>query len=160
MSPSAFGIGCNTRAGPGAFTGLRVGASVAAGLAAANQTPIGKLSSLALLAASAEQSGEVVALLDARMGQCYAGFYHFAEQVVALGADRLATVDSLPLTWRQAETAVGPGLIYAGMSARRCLPQCLPQARFAFRLLDLVRWQSADQMLDLDYLRDEVTQHG
>jgi tRNA threonylcarbamoyladenosine biosynthesis protein TsaB len=68
----AFGVG------PGAFTGLRVACGVAQGLAAAGNIPLLPVTSLETMAAmtGAEQ---VLALLDARMGEVYAGAYRREE---------------------------------------------------------------------------------
>jgi tRNA threonylcarbamoyladenosine biosynthesis protein TsaB len=60
--------------GPGGFTGLRIAAGVAQGLAAAAGLPVVAVSDLAALArAGARSSGRrrVLACLDARMGQVY-----------------------------------------------------------------------------------------
>lgn len=64
----AFGVG------PGAFTGLRVACGAAQGLAVVANTPLLPVTSLS---AMAEASGaqRVLALLDARMGEVYAGAY-------------------------------------------------------------------------------------
>lgn len=62
-------------AGPGMFTGLRVAAALAQGLAVAIEKPLVPLSSLEALAESAYQlTGDthVLTLLDARMSQIYA----------------------------------------------------------------------------------------
>ena len=60
-------------AGPGSFTGLRIGMATAKGIAFAAQKPLWAVSSLAALAA--ERTGFVVAVLDARKGEVYAGCY-------------------------------------------------------------------------------------
>jgi tRNA threonylcarbamoyladenosine biosynthesis protein TsaB len=61
-------------AGPGAFTGLRVACGVAQGLAVAAGLPVVPVSGLAAMAA-ATGAPRVLALLDARMGEVYAGAY-------------------------------------------------------------------------------------
>ncbi len=64
--------------GPGSFTGVRMAASVAQGLAFGAQRPVIPISSLAIMAQArvAEAAGQlVVSVIDARMGEVYAGFY-------------------------------------------------------------------------------------
>ncbi|PKO88379.1 MAG: tRNA (adenosine(37)-N6)-threonylcarbamoyltransferase complex dimerization subunit type 1 TsaB [Betaproteobacteria bacterium HGW-Betaproteobacteria-12] len=61
-------------AGPGAFTGLRVACGAAQGLAVATDRPLIPVISLAAMAVQAGE-GEVLALLDARMGEIYAAAY-------------------------------------------------------------------------------------
>ena len=66
--------------GPGSFTGVRIGASVAQGLAFGADLGIVPVSSLAALAFDAHQEFEyasVVAALDARMDEIYVGAYSF-----------------------------------------------------------------------------------
>lgn len=61
-------------AGPGSFTGLRIAAGVAYGIAYANNLPIVGINNLEALA---KQSGykNTIACIDARMGQVYLGAY-------------------------------------------------------------------------------------
>lgn len=66
--------------GPGSFIGMRIGASVAQGIAYAAGIDIVPVSSLAAVAAAAGQTGEVVAVAqDARMQQVYLGMYRIDE---------------------------------------------------------------------------------
>jgi tRNA threonylcarbamoyladenosine biosynthesis protein TsaB len=64
-------------AGPGSFTGLRIGLSTAKGLAFAAQKPLWLVSSLGALAWSMAEAGDAlrVPVLDARRGELYAGFF-------------------------------------------------------------------------------------
>jgi len=65
-------------AGPGSFTGLRIGMATAKGIAFAAKCPLWAVSSLGALAHEAldeDPSGTVVAVLDARRGEIYAGAY-------------------------------------------------------------------------------------
>ncbi len=64
--------------GPGAFTSLRVGVSMALGLAMAHGCRILPLSSLALRAELSD-SERVLSLLDARKGRAYGAFYEREE---------------------------------------------------------------------------------
>jgi len=88
--------------GPGAFTGVRVAVSVAQGLAFGAQVPAIGVSTLAALAlqavrdaAESGKGGEdpafVLPVLDARMGELYAGAYRVDDDglVSALVPDRL-----------------------------------------------------------------------
>ena len=65
-------------AGPGSFTGLRVGMATAKGLAFAASRPLWVVSSLAALAWGASRDGLIIPALDARRGELYAGFYRRA----------------------------------------------------------------------------------
>lgn len=60
--------------GPGSFTGLRIGAGVAQGLAFGADIPVTPISSLAALAQGVD-APRVLAAFDARMNQVYSGAY-------------------------------------------------------------------------------------
>lgn len=65
--------------GPGSFIGMRIGASVAQGIAFAAGIDIVPVSSLAAVAVAAGDTGEVVAVAqDAHMQQVYLGLYRIA----------------------------------------------------------------------------------
>jgi len=64
--------------GPGAFTGVRIGTSVAQGLSVASNVPLIALSSLAVVAQGVYRrtnSESCIATLDARMSEVYLGYY-------------------------------------------------------------------------------------
>lgn len=90
IAPTAFdaiAIG----AGPGSFTGLRIGMATAKGIAFAAQRPLWAVSSLAALADDARREVApdepiLCAALDARRGEVFAGCYW---RGVALGPDRV-----------------------------------------------------------------------
>jgi len=60
--------------GPGSFTGLRIGCGVAQGLAFGADLPVAGVCTLLALA-EASGAGRVIACLDARMNEVYAGLY-------------------------------------------------------------------------------------
>jgi tRNA threonylcarbamoyladenosine biosynthesis protein TsaB len=62
--------------GPGAFTGVRIGVALAQGMALALDLPVVAVSSLAALALEAEiDDAAILAVIDARMSEIYAGAY-------------------------------------------------------------------------------------
>lgn len=75
-------------AGPGSFTGLRIGAATAKGLALALDLPVISVSSLRALRENlAETDGVIVPIMDARRGQVYCGAWQgeqalFSEQAL------------------------------------------------------------------------------
>jgi tRNA threonylcarbamoyl adenosine modification protein YeaZ len=74
--------------GPGSFTGLRVGLSLAAGLAYARHIPLYVADSLPILARRATGEPAAVALRDAGRGELYA--WREGEAAVRIAADELA----------------------------------------------------------------------
>ena len=112
----AAGLGFDTidrigvTAGPGSFTGLRVGLAFAQGLGAALARPVVGLSSLDALAASAATEGAVMAAIDARRGQVYARAFREGSPLGAPEALGLAEAHA------RAET-LGPGLRLVGSGA-------------------------------------------
>lgn len=67
--------------GPGSFTGIRVGVAAARGLALGLGRVCVGVGSLQALAAAAATPGPVLALIDARRGQVYAGLFEAGLQV-------------------------------------------------------------------------------
>lgn len=70
--------------GPGGFTSLRIGLGVAQGIALAHDLPVASISSLTALAHAAAAQPEqprVLALIDARMGEVFAGWFERREGV-------------------------------------------------------------------------------
>jgi tRNA threonylcarbamoyladenosine biosynthesis protein TsaB len=86
-------------AGPGSFTGLRIGMSTAKGLAFATGKPLWAVSSLAALALDVghpDPGAVVVPLIDARRGEVFAGFYRLAEGTAqALAEERVLAPEAL-----------------------------------------------------------------
>jgi tRNA threonylcarbamoyladenosine biosynthesis protein TsaB len=89
-------------AGPGGFTGLRIGIATARALAQATGLPLVPVSSLAVLAAGAgDPDGAIAAVLDARRGEVFAGVYAGRRELMAPAAlppaalaDRLLALDA------------------------------------------------------------------
>lgn len=64
--------------GPGSYTGLRIGVTVAKTLAFSQQIPLYSIDSLALLAqAAGEGELPILSLIDARRGNAFLGTYHY-----------------------------------------------------------------------------------
>jgi tRNA threonylcarbamoyladenosine biosynthesis protein TsaB len=80
-------------AGPGSFTGLRIGLATGKGLAYAIARPLWLVSSLAALAhdLAVDEGALIVPVLDARRGEVYAGFYR------QVGATRVAVAPEVVL---------------------------------------------------------------
>jgi len=88
--------------GPGAFTGVRIGTSVAQGLALASGLPLVAVSSLAVLAqGSYRETGinHCLAALDARMSEVYFGVYQVNDAgiMIAIQDDQVAKPEQLQL---------------------------------------------------------------
>lgn len=99
--------------GPGAFTGIRIGVGVAQGLAMAADKPVIPVSTLAALAQQAYmQQGaiQVLAALDARMGEVYWGQYAVQDELMQLqGEEQVCAPQNAPVVSGDAWYAVGHG---------------------------------------------------
>jgi len=99
-------------AGPGAFTGVRLAISAAQGIALALDVPVIPVSSLAALAMQAPDNGaSILAVIDARMGEIYAGtFRRTAEGLVEpIDTESVGSADALTLGNAAAWNVVGSG---------------------------------------------------
>ena len=86
--------------GPGSFTGLRIGFAAVQGMAYGADIPVAPVSTLELIVATYRrlqnaQSGEIMALLDARMSEFNLGRYGLEDnnQIVAQEADQLVSAE-------------------------------------------------------------------
>ncbi len=101
-------LGC----GPGSFTGVRIAAAAVQAMACALSLPVCRVSSLAVLAASAARArgpGLYGICQDARMGHAYAALYRVGPQVQPVMVDTLADPRALVLPGADQFTALGDG---------------------------------------------------
>lgn len=101
--------------GPGSFTGLRIAAATARGLAHGLGVPLYAFSTLAALALDVATDRVVCALLDARRGEVYAGVYRRRGRD---GVDEILAPAALPLPALLARTAPHDP-VFAGPGAER-----------------------------------------
>jgi tRNA threonylcarbamoyladenosine biosynthesis protein TsaB len=97
--------------GPGTFTGSRVAVATAKGLAFGLGLPIVPVSTLAALAASSPIDGRVLALLDARREQVYAGVYEVGADVVCIANEQVLELAAVVAGREDLDEllAIGPG---------------------------------------------------
>lgn len=154
--------------GPGGFTSLRIGLGVAQGIALSRELPIHAVSTLAVLAHSADpeyRSNHVLAVLDARMSEVYAGFFDRQDQAFRpVGPEVVVPPDSLELPHEGPWLAAGSGLASYGEPLGHRLegrlaaskPEVWPGARSVLALADTVEPVAA-WTLEPKYVRDDVT---
>lgn len=159
--------------GPGAFTGVRLAASVTQGIALAQDLTVVPVSSLAALAQAAykkQQASQVLSCIDARMQEVYYALFQINEfgvmQVVS--EEQVIKPSLIEIDISYSCIGVGTGWrSYAGVLFERCGKQitydadALPQAEFVARLGKFYFEQghsvSAVQALPV-YLRDNVAE--
>ncbi len=126
-------------AGPGSFTGVRIGVSAAKGLAFAASIPAVAVSTLAALARNVSfAEGLIVCAMDARRGQIYNALFEAGDgRLTRLTPDRAVALSDLAEELRndsRPKTVLGDGaglcfgyLTEAGISCRMAPPQLLMQ---------------------------------
>ena len=78
-------------AGPGSYTGLRIGSATAKGLGLALKKPVVGVSTLAAMAYQFWGSESLISpMLDARRGQVYTGIYRFEDDKLIVVEDQMA----------------------------------------------------------------------
>jgi len=143
----AFGV----VAGPGSFTGLRVGIGTIQGLALAHDKPVVGISSLQTLAAQCPWSGlPISAWIDARKKEVYAGTFHWTGgQLEAVGSEAVLPPEAALDKIEEDVLFVGCGALrYRSLIVRRLGPR----AHFAPWQLNSVRSSTA-AMLALEAFR-------
>lgn len=174
--------------GPGSFTGVRIAAAVTQGLAAGAGLPVMPISDLRALAegarvavaslGNAPADGQLLACMDARMGEVYWGLFLNSGAAVgaAEGSERLSVPEELlrELAGLQSTPARVVGAAGMGLGAypalvmeldlppAHCLAEAEPHAGHIARLaaLDLAAgaaWQDPAAAQPV-YLRDRVVQ--
>ncbi|MFD2444213.1 tRNA (adenosine(37)-N6)-threonylcarbamoyltransferase complex dimerization subunit type 1 TsaB [Bacillus sp. CGMCC 1.16607] len=129
--------------GPGSYTGVRIGVSIAKTLAWSLNLPIVGVSSLEILAAGAGRffSGYVSPLFDARRGQIYTGLYQYdkseiktiisdqnvltsdwVDHLITLDKDILFVGNDLPIHREVIEKGLGEKAIFADVSLQNPRP--------------------------------------
>ncbi|MGH8172305.1 MAG: tRNA (adenosine(37)-N6)-threonylcarbamoyltransferase complex dimerization subunit type 1 TsaB [Rhodanobacteraceae bacterium] len=155
--------------GPGAFTGVRLAISAAQGIALALDLPVIPVSSLAALAMQAPDNGaDVLAVIDARMGEIYAGVFRCIDgRMESVGEERVVSAASLQLPDARAWNVIGTGwtsyrdAISAVLPAAPLwaegdrYPQAVDIARIAAPIAAAGGGVSAEKALPV-YLRDKV----
>ncbi len=152
--------------GPGAVTGVRLAISLAQGIALALDRPVVPVSTLAALAMQGE--GDVIAAIDARMGEVYLGtFRREHDAVVAVGEETLAKPDAAPLPEGDRWCGVGTGFAAADGALRTRFAarlrtfdaQALPHAADVARLAAIAYARGetlAPERVEPAYLRNHV----
>jgi len=141
--------------GPGSFTGLRIAAAVTQGLALGANIPVIPISSLQILAQEAYQTHratQVIAAIDARMGEIYWGCYACIDGVMQLcGQEQVGMPDELVLPDNialQAWRGAGSGWREYGDKIIASLPAVMADLPVYPEL-----WPRAVAMLDIAELR-------
>lgn len=156
-------------AGPGSFTGLRIGFGVVQGLAFGTDLPVIPLSTLAVMARSAANrsdfiEGLVLPALDARMGELYWGVYRVADGLVeAVIADGVSAPAAVAERVSGAiDLGVGDGwgqlapLLDAGSIDTALTPDAASAIALATPIYAGGGARPVDQV-ELIYIRNEVT---
>ena len=156
--------------GPGAFTGVRLAASVAQGISVAQELPVVPVSTLAALAQSRiNDAQQVLACIDARMQEIYFGVYENNEGSIMtlVGTEKVIKPSLLELQLDEDCIGLGTGWCYAEVLQEKLglalqyddsvLPQASAVAQLAKVYFEKGQSVQAHQALPV-YLRDNVAQ--
>ena len=156
--------------GPGAFTGVRIAAATAQGLAIGLDVPILGISSLAALAQQAcddLNQSNVIAALDARMGEVYCGYYvkNRASQLVELqGEETLLKLEELSPVNKAISAGSGWSAWKQSDFARDAIelyPHLHPTAAALVKLADDPYWRKLSTSpgeASINYIRNKVAE--
>ena len=107
-------------AGPGSFTGLRIGLSLAKGLCFAHKTPLVSLSTLEAMALACGKKGIIVPALDARRGEVYWAAFYVGDHCERLAPDTASPAKEA-LSFVQAQNQP---VFLVGDGAHLCYTEC------------------------------------
>lgn len=145
-------------AGPGSFTGLRVGLAAIKALAEVLEKPIVPVSLLEIAAVSAGRPGRVLAALDAGRGEVYVGEYEVADESAGLIEESLLrTEEFFSLAQKKTAATSDSSLASAARAAGAPIVQLEPiraaaTARLGWRKLRDREVVSPEQ-LEANYIR-------
>ncbi|WP_297800759.1 tRNA (adenosine(37)-N6)-threonylcarbamoyltransferase complex dimerization subunit type 1 TsaB [Arenimonas sp. GDDSR-1] len=160
----AIGVGI----GPGAFTGVRLAVSLAQGMALALNLPVVPISTLAAIAQAQDHDGPMAVAMDARMGECYVGYYQKRQGIAeALVPERLLKPDDIALPF--AGDWIGVGSAFGAYAAllptaftavlQRIDADALPQPEALLQLTEFAYQNGRGlppEQIEPTYLRDKV----
>lgn len=136
--------------GPGGFTGVRLGLSIAQGLSLASGVPVWPVSSLAALSLNATATGlPVLAMIDAKKGEVYAGLFRLAPGAspITLLAPCVTTCEAALVAAREAAglegmIVLGSGALAYGVASPLPAPAHVATASSTAELA-LMEWAEA-----------------
>jgi len=159
--------------GPGAFTGVRLAASVTQGIALGQDLPVVPVSSLAAMAQAAyetQQKQQVLACIDARMQEIYYGLYmvNDKQQMQLVDEERVIAPQNMDIAVGSDCYGVGSGWKAYGEVLQETLGKPLsfdgelfPQAEFVAKLAK-VYFQQGQKVSPIEalpvYLRNNVAE--
>ncbi len=156
---------CAFSNGPGAFTGVRIAAATAQGIAIALKIPLLPISTLAALAQVSldEQGGHsTMVALDARMGEVYWAIYHRDVDGIAClrGQERLNKIDEVVVD-DMPENGAGHGWLvgrstWPASKPINIAPDLLPDAKALLKLAVKVGEPVDVDKISINYLRNQV----
>ena len=147
--------------GPGAFTALRVGASIAEALAFSADCPLVGIPTNQALASGCAHNGIIHALIDARREQCYAATYQKeGDALTVLSAPHLLDNDAVAAYCQRPEGAVVGNIDGATLAPNSTLiePQLPTASLFARHAVALAQRHGLDALprFALNYVRGGV----